>query len=90
MKLAEIAYDMAAQAKRTGTSSRTLGRGLRLQLTWVAGTKTLVLARDNAAPGAPEIQICRDAFGVPPEAERSDGDNSITLRWPSHIMERLP
>jgi hypothetical protein len=82
-RLIDIAADMQGQARRSGASMRELPRGLRLQFTWCGGQKTLILSRPATAPSEEEISICRFAFGVPLEAERRDGDDQVTLRWPS-------
>ena len=82
-RLADIAADMEIQARRTGSSIRDLGGGLRMQLSWVAGTKTLILSRPVVKPSETEISVCRGVFFVPSDAQRLDGDRSVTLRWSS-------
>ena len=82
-KLAAIANDMNYHARRTGAATRELSRGLRLQLSWVAGMKTLILSRAAVMPSEEEISICRHVFGVPLDAQRLDSEMSISLRWPS-------
>lgn len=81
--LLDVAWDMQQQAKRTGLSTRELRHGLRLELAWVAGMKTLVLSRPAILPSDKEVQICRGLFDVPSEVEQVAGDVSVTMRWPS-------
>lgn len=81
--LTMIAADMNNEALRRGTSRRELPRGLAMELVQVGGTKTLVLSRPVTPPGAQEIEICRAAFGVPADAQRNDGEVTVTLRWPT-------
>jgi len=79
--LASIALDMEREARRRGVSYRDLSRGLRLQLNWVDGRKTLRLSRPAVPPSAQEISICRRLFRVPDDAQQTSGDVSVTLRW---------
>ena len=81
--LAVIAYDMEQQALRRGVSSRELSRGLALSLVIAGGKKVLTLSRPAVMPSEEEISVCRLCFGVPMDAQRNDGDVTVTLRWPS-------
>ena len=81
-KLADVAYDMLQATHRGGQVTRTLARGLELSLTAGDGYHYLVLSRPVTEPGEMEISICRQAFGVPEDAERFDHNGQVGLRWP--------
>ena len=84
-QLRTIAAQMQREAKAEGYSLRDLPRGLRLELSWVGGNKTLALSRpvSGILPSADEVAICRGAFGVPNGADSHYGDHTVTIRWPS-------
>lgn len=93
--LADIASDMMAQALRSGRAVRELPRGLEITLVCAGGQWTLALARPAVMPAEEEVDICRRAFtkclpgGVPDDAERHDGDRTVTLRWEARSVRRL-
>ncbi len=83
MTLADIAVDMLAQARRQVKSTRDLSGGLRIELVTAGGHHVLTLSRPAVRPSDDEISICRHHFHVPADVQPEQGDNHVTLRWPS-------
>jgi hypothetical protein len=79
--LEEIAVDMERQAKRRQVSVRTLPRGLNMELVVAGGQKTLSLARASGPPAEQEVEVCRQAFQVPADAQPRAGGRTVTFRW---------
>jgi len=81
-KLSDIAFDMWHELGRKDVSRRSLAGGLDLELHKLEDAHELHLSRPAVVPGATEIDICRRVFGVPPDAERTNDNTMIVLRWP--------
>lgn len=81
MKLEAIAYEMQDQARAVGRASRTLERGLQLQLERRGPNERLTIRRTATVPSATEMDIVRKAFGVPQWATEAAIPNGVRLRW---------
>lgn len=80
MRLMEIAKQMKLETYQTGKSTRTLGRGLRLELTPHKNSWKLLMKRDKVAPSKQEYKIVSKAFfGLRVKHIRKTSENAFEL-----------
>jgi hypothetical protein len=92
-KLAAIAEGMKSEAAEKGKVQRTLPKGLTMTL-WRDGLDwVLSLTRYGTRASDMEMKICREAFGVPDEAEAEGeeiNDYQVRrVRWVAASQEAL-
>jgi hypothetical protein len=95
LKLSQIAAGMYMQAKlhpdptteQMNALTRSLDRGLCLNLTIRHGDYTMFMWRTNVPPSAVEEKIIAEQFGVPKDAQRTiivqDDKKAIKFTWPT-------